>query len=372
MAVSCQAVISIVEKYAPKRLAYEWDNVGLQIGHPAQRVARVFLSLDLNEEVLAEAEAFEADMLIVHHTPFFKPPKQLRYDLPNGRLIAGIIRKGMSLYAAHTNLDAVRGGVSDILANRLGLGEVKVLSEDWRRKLYKLVVYVPQDYTEKVHEAVSKAGAGWIGAYSDCSFRLEGTGTFRPLEGTEPFIGSQGRLEKVAETRFETIVPEEKVSAVLKAMQKAHPYEEVAYDLYLLENEGETAGLGRIGRLPAPLTLAQLIATVQERLPVSSLRYCGDRERIVEKVAVCGGSGASYISKAAFAGADVFITADVKYHEAQEALAANLAVIDAGHFATEQPVLGALADFLRAGLSDQDVQVAVSAICTDPFRCDKG
>ncbi len=372
MAVSCQTVISLVEKYAPKRLALEQDNIGLQLGQPAQQVEKLFLSLDLKSEVLNEAVAFNADMLVVHHTPFFKPLKHLRSDLPTGKLISEIIRNDMALYTAHTNLDAAWGGVSDILAQKLNLQDVRTLSDSRQQKLYKLVVFIPREYTQRVHEAICSAGAGWIGNYSDCSFRLDGMGTFRPLAGAQPFIGHEGELEQVGETRLETIVPDEKISGVIKAMLHAHPYEEVAYDLYPLANEGKTAGLGRIGRLPHALTLAEFIAVVKEKLAVSSLRYCGDIHKQIEKVAVCGGSGAAYIAQAAFFGAHVFLTADVKYHEAQDALAANLALVDAGHFATEQPVISVLADFLHAELVEKGVEVAVSQSCTDPFCFDKG
>jgi dinuclear metal center YbgI/SA1388 family protein len=191
MAVSCQTVINLVEKSAPKMMAEEWDNVGLQIGDPAQSVSCIFLSLDLNEEIFQEALAAGADMLLVHHTPFFKPLKNIRTDLPGGKLIAGIIKQEMALYTAHTNLDAADGGVNDTIAAKLNLQKVKILAESWQERLYKLVVFVPRDYTEKVSEAICRAGGGWIGNYSDCTFRVEGTGTFLPLDGQIPLSGSK-------------------------------------------------------------------------------------------------------------------------------------------------------------------------------------
>lgn len=368
MPVSCQLIISILERIAPRQLAEEWDSgIGLQIGDPAQKVKRVFLSLDLDNRVLHEARAFKADMLVVHHTPFFKPLKNLRTDLPNGKLIAEIVKGGIALYTLHTNLDAVSGGVNDILAAKLNLQDVSILSPGQKQKLYKLVVYIPHEYCDQVRTAISKAGAGWIGNYSDCTFQVNGVGTFKPQKGTNPFIGSQGRLESVEEIRLETIVPEEKLSSVVKAMIKAHPYEEVAYDLYLLANEAKFAGLGRIGRLSEPVSLGKFILQVQEALGIDRLRYCGEKERKIEKVAVCGGSGMSYWHEAFFAGAHVFVTSDIKYHEAQDALANNLALIDAGHFATEQPVMPLLAELLKKELQKKDVEIAVSQISTDPF-----
>jgi len=367
MVVRCQTIMSLVEKYAPKYLAQEWDNIGLQIGDPSQIVGRLFLSLDINRDVLDEALAFDADMLVVHHTPFFKPLKNLRTDLPGGRLLFAIVKRGMALYTAHTNLDSAQGGVNDILARKLDLQDVKILAHSWRQKLYKLVVFVPSAYSEQVCEAVCRAGAGWIGNYSDCTFRVTGTGTFRPLEGTNPFIGQKGELENVEEIRLETIVPEENVSKVIKAMIKSHPYEEVAYDLYPLMNDGKTAGLGRVGRLSEPQTLAQFMQLVKERLGISKLRYCGDPDKIIEKAAVCGGSGISYLSSAVFEGAQVFLTSDIKYHEAQEGLAQNIALIDAGHYATEKPAVEVLGEYLRAELVNEDIDIKVSQICTDPF-----
>ncbi|MFZ5752777.1 MAG: Nif3-like dinuclear metal center hexameric protein [Bacillota bacterium] len=368
MVVRCQTVAQLIEKFAPKYLAEDWDNIGLQIGDPAQEVRKIFVSLDLNLEVLDEALSLGADMLVVHHTPLFKPLKNIRTDLPLGRLIARIVENRLVLYTAHTNLDSTWGGVNDVLAQKLKLQDVTILSSGWQQKLFKLVVFVPLDYVEKVREAISVAGGGWIGNYSDCTFQLKGTGTFRPLSGTNPFIGEQGKLEYVEEIRLETIVPEEILSKVVKAMLKAHPYEEVAYDIYPLANPGKQAGLGRVGYLAAPLSLADFIELVKESLGISHVRYCGDLHKTVRKIALCGGSGASFISQAVFAGVQVLLTGDIKYHEAQEALSQDLALVDGGHFATEQPVVDVLADFLRQQLAKEDVQVFVSRINTDPFR----
>lgn len=368
MAVSCQTVINIIESFSSKKLAEDWDNVGLQVGNPAQPVTCVFLSLDLNEEILEEAVAVGAEMLVVHHTPFFKPIKNLRTDLPSGRLLHKIVQHNLVLYTAHTNLDAAVGGVNDVLAAKLGLEKVELLTENREEKLYKLAVFVPNEYTEKVSEEICRAGAGWIGNYAHCTFRTSGTGTFLPLEGTNPFIGQAGKLEKVEETRLETIIPETRLSRVIKAMLKAHPYEEVAYDLYPLVNEGQKTGIGRIGLLPKPLTLKEFIELVKERLTLATVRYCGELEKTVKKVALCGGSGAGFIGRAAFLGAQVYLTADLKYHEAQEALAQGLALVDAGHFGTEQPVIAVLAEYLQRELAQENVNVVFSKINSDPFR----
>lgn len=368
MAVSCQTIVSLIEKLAPRRIAEDWDNIGLQIGSPAQEVNKIFVSLDINEEVLQEALDFGAEMIILHHTPIFKPLKRIRTDEASGKLIARIVQNNVALYTAHTNLDAAWGGVNDVLAEMLGLQEVAPLATSWQQKLYKLVVYVPHNYVEQVHRALTHAGAGCIGNYSECTFRVAGTGTFLPLPGSTPFLGQQGKLEYAQETRLETIIPEEHLAKTLKAMLKAHPYEEVAYDLYTLNNEGVKTGLGRVGYLPQPVTLAELIDIIKEKLQITNLRYCGDPEKTIKKLALCGGSGMSLVPQAIFSGAQLLLTGDIKYHEAQEALAQDMALIDAGHFATERPIIDVVADYLRKEKALKNVEIKVSQINTDPFR----
>lgn len=368
MAVSCQSVINVLEKLAPPYQAEKWDRIGLQIGNPGQPVRRLFLSLDLDQQVLEEALHAQADMIVVHHTPFFKPLDRVRTDLPGGRLLAEIVRRGLILYAAHTNLDAAENGINDALAARLGLRQIEILGGGWKQKLYKIAVFVPASYVFQVQEALTSAGAGWIGQYSDCTFRVQGTGTFRPLEGTSPFIGSRGELSEVAEARLETIAPAEIVPEVIAAMKKAHPYEEVAYDIYPLLNEGKAAGLGRVGYLAENTTLLDFVQTVKTRLGVRNLRYCGEDNQQIVKVAVCGGAGASLLSRVISAQAQVFVTADIKYHQAQEALAHGLALIDAGHYATEQLIIPVLRQRLAAEFGGKGPEIIVSAINTDPFK----
>lgn len=368
MVIVCQNVINMIEEFAPPKMAAEWDKIGLQVGNPGQPVSKVFLSLDLNGEVLDEALTAGADMLVVHHTPFFKPLAQVRTDTPAGLLLSRIIKNDLILYTAHTNLDAAPQGVNTVLARLLNLREVQVLQPDWQEKLCKLVVFVPLGYTERVREALARCGAGWIGNYSDCTFQVQGTGTFRPLEGTNPFVGTVGELERAVENRLETIFPIEKREMILKALFEAHPYEEVAYDLYPLLNEGKHSGLGCVGTLSQPLTLAAFLELVKEKLQVPYLRYCGEPGKTIHKVALCGGSGGTLLSRAAASGAQVYLTGDVKHHEAQEALALGMAIADAGHYGTENPIIAMLADALTHKLANSGVKVMVSRVITDPFR----
>ena len=244
MSVTCQEIMDIMERLAPCQLAEEWDNVGLLIGDPGDRVEGVLVSLDLTAPVLAEASAKGANLILVHHPPIFRPLKELRTDTPLGKLLADVLKEKMQVYAAHTNLDVAPLGVSQQLARKLELVETRILQPAGEDKLFKLVVFVPESHEAHVRKSLGDAGAGWIGNYSHCTFRTAGKGTFRPLEGADPFLGRVGQLEEAAEYRLETIVPQSRLQEVIKAMLASHPYEEVAYDLYPLSNRGRAYGLG--------------------------------------------------------------------------------------------------------------------------------
>jgi len=359
MSVRCQTVTSLIEKFAPKNLAEDWDSIGLQVGNPAQEITGVLVTLDVNHDVLSEALLLGANLIVSHHPVIFKPLKNLRLDLPQGQMMAELIKNDIAVYCAHTNLDSAREGVNQVLAELLELQDIQVLNADKSEKLFKIVVFIPESHTNAVREAMTKAGAGWIGNYSDCTFSVQGMGTFKASEGCNPFLGEIGVLEKAAEVRLETIVRENHLNKVIRSMIQAHPYEEVAYDIYQLANAGTGYGLGRIGRLPQKVKLAQFMEKVKKALCVNALRFGGDTEADVEKVALCGGSGSKFIHKASFAGADVFLTGDVKYHEAQQALELGLNFVDAGHFATEIPVVGKLAQWLRDALIQDGLSLPV-------------
>lgn len=347
MSVKLQAVLEALEALAPRRLAEEWDNVGLQLGQPAQPVERVLVALDVSAAVVAEAREKKADLIVAHHPFLFKPLRQIRTDLPQGKLVQALLQDNIAVYAAHTNLDRAPGGLNDWLAEALGLQQVEVLQPGPADALVKLVTFVPQEQAEQVRQALGDAGAGHIGQYSHCSFQTTGEGAFLPLAGTRPFLGKPGKLERVAEVRLETILPRRFANRVVRALLRSHPYEEVAYDLYPLLNERPEGGLGRLGLLQAEISLAQLAEQVAAALEIPGLRQVGDGARRVRKVAVCGGAGAGLVSRAAFCGADVLVTGDVKYHEAQEAQNSGLGLLDAGHFATERLMVGKVAAYLR-------------------------
>jgi dinuclear metal center YbgI/SA1388 family protein len=369
MPVKCGEIFKLVEELAPRRLAESWDNPGLQVGDPRSVVNRVMLALDVNIDVAAEAGKLGAGLIISHHPLFMKPLRSVRLDRPDGELVSYLLQNEIAVYSAHTNLDYAAGGVNTVLADILGLKDVAVMSPAGRERYLKLAVFVPAGHVEEVRRALSGAGAGWTGNYSHCTFMSSGTGTFKPLEGTNPYIGRTGELERVEEYKLETIVPSGKSGAVLRAMQEAHPYEEAAYDLYPLENGGPVYGPGMVGGLPQPVILREFAAKVKERLGLPAVRLGGDPGSKVQRIAVCGGSGANLWPEALKAGADVLVTGDVKYHTAQDMLAAGIKFIDAGHYGTEMVVMPVLRGYLaeRCQAAGMTVEILLSQINTDPF-----
>ncbi|HWR54872.1 MAG TPA: Nif3-like dinuclear metal center hexameric protein [Negativicutes bacterium] len=353
MSVKCRAICGAIEQLAPPYLAEEWDNSGLQLGDPEAEIKRVLVALDVTPEIMEQAKAEKVQMIIGHHPLIFRPLKALRTDSVPGGIIREAIKNEIVVYAAHTNLDSAGAGVNHLLAAKLGLETAVPLCSVQQEGLLKIVVFVPAGAEDGVRNAMAEAGAGWIGNYSHCFFQSAGTGTFLPGAGAKPYIGSQGTLERVDEYRLETIVRESQVKGVVAAMLAAHPYEEVAYDLYSLSNKGESLGLGRVGKLAAPLTVRALAEKVKTVLGCTAVKIAGDKAKTVSKIAVCGGSGAGLAGKALLAGAEVLVTGDVKYHEAQDAMARGLTVIDAGHFATEQLIVPALAGYLRSYAREQ-------------------
>lgn len=369
MSVECSAIFRLIEELAPPYLAESWDNCGLQVGDPQAEVEKALLALDVNLAVAREAADKGAGLIISHHPLMMKPPKAVNTRQPAGELISFLLRGNITVYAAHTNLDNAAGGVNSVLAERLGLTEHAVLQQSGPAGFFKLVVFIPVGHEEKVRTAVLEAGAGWIGSYSHCSFMTGGTGTFKPLAGTKPFYGRTGELEQVEELRLETIVPAGLLEKALAAMLNTHPYEEVAYDIIPLANRTAGCGLGRVGKLAEPLPLNRFAEFVKDTLGLPAVRLGGGPGSTVKTVAVCGGSGADLWPEALKAGADTIVTGDVKYHTAQDIIAAGMNFIDAGHYGTESVVLPVLQKYLgdicgRAGI---DIELLLSQTNTDPF-----
>jgi len=353
-------IIRVLEDIAPPEYAKADDAIGLQIGDLDQEVRRIIVTVDVTPAVTGEAIRRSADLVVAHHPLIsvkYAPLASIRLDVYPQSLVYKLVNAGTALYVMHTNYDAATGGINDVLAERLGVVDTKVLEPTYTGKMFKLVIFVPSEAVDAVRDALAEAGAGVIGNYTHCSFQSPGTGTFKPMPGAEPYVGKVGELEKAPEFRLEVLAPEGSLHDAISAMLAAHPYEEAAYDVYPLWNRGEEFGLGRYGRLRTPMTFDGLCEMARDVLEVEDLRVSGDPDASIETVAVLGGAGGSSIELAHSKGVDAYVTGDVNHHQFLLAKALGLNVIDATHFHTERPGMIALAPRLYDVLSAEDVTV---------------
>lgn len=371
MSLKVAEIIRKIEEWVPGKYAVKNDKIGLLTGSRNQEVKKILVSLDLNQDVLEEAIDQGVDMIFTHHNPFYSSLTSFSSDSPKGCLLKGLIKNDIALYVAHTNLDSAHGGVNDVLADLLNLKNTSILSPGWREKYIKLAVNLPRNYEDKIRKALAEAGAGHTGNYSECTFHIGGQGYFKPLQGTEPFLGKLEELTKVDEVKIETIVSSEKLENVLKALLEVHPYEEPAYDIIPLYNDGKKVGLGKIGYLQEPVSLREFLSKVKEVLHVDFLKHTGNLDSLVYKIALCGGSGMDFYQEALQKGADLYLTGDVKYHDAQDASDLGLIIVDAGHYGSERPVVEKVSKFLQLNFVNE-VEVLVSKINTNPFVYFKG
>jgi dinuclear metal center YbgI/SA1388 family protein len=364
MSIPIQSVTAHLEALAPLTYQESYDNAGLLVGDPGAPVRGILVTLDCTEAVVEEAIRRGCNLIVAHHPIVFKGLKKLNGRTYVERTVLRAIRADVAIYAAHTNLDHVTPGVNHHLAGTLGLANVRILSPK-KGLLQKLTTFVPTEATQPVLDALYAAGAGQVGAYQNCSFRSEGTGTFRPTEGTRPAIGQVGTDEEVREDRVEVLLPAHRAGAVLRALRAAHPYEEVAYYLSALENEYQDVGAGAIGELPEPLDEALFLAHLRDRLGLRVVRHTPLRERPVRRVAVCGGAGSFLLAEARRQGADAFVTADFKYHEFFDA-EGELVICDVGHYESEVGTK----ELLRKYLSEKFPTFAtlLSETDTNPVR----
>lgn len=368
-------VVDLVHGWYPPATAEGWDAVGLVHGDPDQQVERVMFAVDPAPEVAREAAEWGADLLVVHHPLFLKPVHGFAATTAKGRTLAALAGAGCALLTAHTNADRAVGGVSEALATALGLTGLAPVVPGWDAPMDRLTTYVPVADADRVRAALADAGAGRIGDYDQASFSTPGEGRFRPLEGAAPTIGSVGEPEVVEEVRVEVVLPRRRRTPVVAAMLAAHPYEEPAYDVVELADPGTSGtGTGRIGDV-AETTLADFAQAVDAALPATAhgVRVAGDPDRVVRRVAVCGGAGDFLLDTVLRTDADVYVTSDLRHHPAAEFLEKATfsgqdgpALVDVAHWAAEWTWLPVVRTRLADALGDT-VESRVSTLCTDPW-----
>jgi dinuclear metal center YbgI/SA1388 family protein len=351
-----------MEAIAPCALALPGDPVGLQVGDPDAPLNGVVVALDPGNVAVERAISIGANAVVAHHPLIYRPLDRIVSSEVPAKLLLEMIRAGIALYVAHTNLDRASGGVNDVLAETIGLTTARPLHLGDGCPQYKLIVFVPKGHEERVREAACSAGAGVIGEYTFCTFQTEGVGTFTPGGAAQPFSGEMGQLNRADELRLEMVVSEPHAQRVLDAVKQAHPYEEVAYDLLVTAQKDERFALGRIGELDEPVLFEQFVSRVREALKLDAVRIAGDREKEVRRVATIAGSGGKFVSAAAAAGADALVTGDVGYHDAREACVRGLCIVDAGHDGTERVVIEPLAEMLRQRLGKLDKKLKVETV----------
>lgn len=359
MSLTCREVMEILETLAPRQLAVDWDNPGLNVGRMDKEVHKILVALDAIDEVVKEAISVKADLIVTHHPIIFGKFKTVNDTTPLGKRIMKLIRNDIGVYAAHTNLDIAYGGTNDTLAEMIGLKQLQVIEKTEAEALFKLVIYTPEGYEETIRQAMFAAGAGAIGQYSNCTFAAMGTGTFLPGGGTKPFIGSENQLEYVSEARVETIVKEKDIEKALYAVLAVHPYEEAAYDIYRVEQTGRKFGIGRVGALEKELSFQTFALQVKDALGLKEMRVVGSPTAKIKKVGICTGAGTDYMAAAKKMGCDAYITGDLRYHESQKALDMGLCVIDATHYASEVIIVPVLCRYLKEELQKRNYQIEI-------------
>jgi dinuclear metal center YbgI/SA1388 family protein len=358
--------VRYLDEFAPHALAADWDNVGLLLGDRTIPVRKIMTCLTVTPESAAEAVAEQAQLVVTHHPIFFRPVKRLTTANPEGRMVLSLIQSGVAVYCPHTAFDNARDGINEMLALRLGLAEVRPLRPRKGEAQCKIVVFVPEADLLRVSNALFEAGAGNIGQYSQCSFRLAGTGTFFGSEASNPTLGQKGRREEVAEWRLEAVCPEATVERAIAAIRRSHSYEEPAYDLYPLRSSPSSLGEGRLGRLSTPVSLEALARRVKAELGAELVQTVGNWTRPVNRVAIVCGAGGEFVADATRAEADVLLTGEARFHDCLAAEAMGLAMILPGHYATERPGVETLAN--RLALRFPDLHVWASRREANPLR----
>ncbi|MHC4509565.1 MAG: Nif3-like dinuclear metal center hexameric protein [Planctomycetota bacterium] len=357
-----------IEQMYPLGLAQDWDNVGLLVGDPQKAVKDILLTIDVTNDVVAEAKKLNTGLILSYHPVIWDGLKKITAEWPS-RVVYELVRSGISVFSIHTALDAAVGGVNDGLAEMVGIVEGKPIGDYVQYPAgdnYKLAVFVPAESLAGVSNAVFAAGAGAIGNYSHCGFGAQGTGTFLPQQGAKPAIGRKGRLQKVAEIRFEAIVPGQSLAEVIAAVKKAHPYETPAFDIFKLYNPQTQFGLGRIGDLGRPTRLTRIVERIRDVTGAKAVGVIGPENRLVKRAAVCAGSCGPIINSVIAAGADLYLTGELKHHQALAAQEAGLTCICLSHTVSERFILKKIAKQLQKRL--KGIKIRTSKKDADPFK----
>jgi len=369
MSAPLQKIVDLLAAAYPSTWVVPGDHCGWELGQPQSLIDTILVALEVTPALVLEARERQAQLLLTHHPLLFRPPASVRQDEPGGRLLSELIRAGLALISCHTNLDVAPGGLNDYLAQRLELARLEVLSPTAQEACYKLAVFVPAGYEGPVRQALGDAGLGVIGRYAQCSFACRGQGTFLPLEGARPFQGEVARLSRAAESRLEMLAPESRLKDALARLREVHPYEEVAYDLYPLRHPGFTLGLGRVGSWPEPREFPRVLARLKEIFGVETVRLWGRPPAAVQRVALCSGSGGDLIEAARGHGAQLYLTGEVRHHQAAPGGYQDFAVAEVGHYASEAVYMAPWALRLE-GLFEHagvEVQVRAAAASSAPF-----
>jgi dinuclear metal center YbgI/SA1388 family protein len=332
--ISIIDIVQYFEAVAPLALQESYDNAGLITGDPGQEVSSALVTIDVTEAVVDEAIQYNANLIVAHHPVIFSGLNKITGRNYVERTVLKAIKNDIAIYAAHTNFDAVHNGVNARICNKLGLLNLRVL-QPIKGQLRKLVTFIPHEAADEVRKAVFDAGAGHIGNYDYCGYNLEGTGSFRGSDETNPYVGEQGQIHMEKEIRFETIFPAWLQQNIVQALIASHPYEEVAYDIYPLENTYQKAGMGMTGELPEPVDEKEFLGTLKAVFGSGCIKHTRLSGKKIKKIAVCGGAGSFLLGKAISAGADVFVSADFKYHQFFDA-EGKIVIADIGHFESEQ------------------------------------
>jgi dinuclear metal center YbgI/SA1388 family protein len=337
-------IIAAIEVFAAPELQEEYDNARLLTGDPDRECSGALCCLDVTIEVVQECISNKCNIIIAHHPVIFKGMKAIRPGDQVSDVLIMAIRNDIAIYAAHTNLDNILLGVNGKIAEKLGLNNIRILAPK-RKVLRRLITFAPHDQAEKVRDAVFAAGAGHIGKYSECSFNSKGEGTFKAEEGADPYVGEVGKRHQESETKIEIVYPFYLESQVVDALVKNHPYEEVAYDIFTMENVHLGIGSGIIGDLATAVDAGDLLGRVKKIFGTPAIRYTGSKDKKIGKVAVCGGAGSFLIPNAMAAGADILITSDIKYHEFFSGIG-KMMVADIGHYESEQFTIDLIHDLI--------------------------